>query len=147
MRQSLISGVSLGDGSQSFVKRHKFVLISIVVGILTLNLTLGLVFYKRSSSGSTPPVPCVMASAIATNSTSGISGMVTFQPTPSGMNVTVKLSGVSRNAGLLHGLHVHEKLVTSTTENLCIAAVSFFLWQATFSFETPFFLTCKAFRI
>jgi hypothetical protein len=139
MRQSLISGGSFGD--TSFVRRHKFVLIIVagVVSILTLGLSLGLALSKRSSSGSNSPAPCVMASAIMTNSTSGISGAVTFQPTASGVSVTVKLTGVTRNAGLFHGLHVHENLVTSTTENLCIAAVScFFLkWQATL-LEIPF---------
>jgi hypothetical protein len=48
---------------------------------------------------------------------------------------------------LLRGLHVHEKIVTTTTENLCIAAVSFFYYMAGSTFlEILFFGSHLSFR-
>ena len=114
--------------SKSFLERNKTVVLYTLGGLTLLAVILGLALglgLPKPPSGSTPPVPCVMATAMMTNTTSGINGFVTFQTTPSGgVNVTVKLIGVTTNAGLQNGLHVHANLVTSTTENLCIAAVS-----------------------
>lgn len=118
--------------SKPFMERNKAAVLYTLGGLILLAVILGLALglgLPKLSSGSTPsPVPCVMATAIMTNTTSGINGFITFQTTASGgVNVTVKLTGVTTNTGFQNGLHVHANLVTSTTENLCVAAVSGFV--------------------